>query len=165
MVSFGARLLLGKEIQLSYLSYKTLCMLSFDENVDSAWIKYLKTLIDHTSYSGIWRNQDFPNSNWLISGIKLRLQDQFKRDWYSLIEHSRKASNYRIFKYNFESENYLRILVSKDIYTLCKFITTNHRLPIETGRWNIIPGLKIITTFDWLKPYSRVLIGHITGCI
>jgi hypothetical protein len=60
MVSFGARLLLGKEIQLWYLSYKPLYMLSFDENVDSAWIKYLKTLIDHTSYSGIWRNQDFP---------------------------------------------------------------------------------------------------------
>ena len=24
----------------------------------------------------------------------------------------------------------------KDIYTLCKFRTTNHKLPIETGRWN-----------------------------
>ena len=23
-----------------------------------------------------------------------------------------------------------------DIYTLCKLRTTNHKLPIETGRWN-----------------------------
>ena len=76
-------------------------MLSFDENVDSAWIKYLKTLFDHTSNSDIW-------------SIKLRLQDQFKQDWYSLIEHSPKALNYRIFKENFEFENYLSILEDKD---------------------------------------------------
>jgi hypothetical protein len=54
------------------------------------------------------------NSNWLISSIKLRLNDQFKQDWYSLIEHSPKALNYRIFKENFEFENYFRIL--EDIF-------------------------------------------------
>lgn len=59
MVFFGARLLLGKETNLSYLSYKLLTK---------------------------------------ISSIKLRLQDQFKQDWYSLIGHFPKASNYRIFK-------------------------------------------------------------------
>ena len=68
-------------------------MHSVDENVDSAWIKYLKTLMDDTSYSSIWRNQDIPNSNWLIVSIRLRLQDQFKQDWYSLIDHSPKALN------------------------------------------------------------------------
>ena len=97
-MSFWGRLLLGKEPKLSYLSYKLLYMLCFDENVDSVWIKYLKTVFDDTGYSVIWRNQDFPNSNWLIASIKLRLQDQFKQDWYSLIGHSPKASNYRIFK-------------------------------------------------------------------
>ena len=66
LVSFWGRLLLGKETKLSYLSYKLLCMLWFDENVDFVWIKYLKTAFDDTGYSVIWRNQDFPNSNWLI---------------------------------------------------------------------------------------------------
>jgi hypothetical protein len=49
-----------------------------------------------------------------------------------------KALNYRILKENFEFENYFRILEDKDIYTLCKFRTTNHKLLIETGRWNNI---------------------------
>jgi hypothetical protein len=66
-------------------------------------------------YSSIWINQDIPNSNWLISSIKLRLHDQSKQGWYSLIEHSPKALNYRIFKENFEFENYFRILEDKDI--------------------------------------------------
>jgi hypothetical protein len=47
-----------------------------------------------------------------------------------------KTINYRLFKDNFEFENYFNILEDKDIYTLCKFRTTNHKLPIETGRWN-----------------------------
>jgi hypothetical protein len=62
--------------------------------------------------------------------MKLRLHDQFKQGWYSLIEHSTKALNYRIFKENFEFENYFRVLEDKDIYTLCKFRTNNHKLPI-----------------------------------
>jgi hypothetical protein len=49
-----------------------------------------------------------------------------------------KALNYRIFKENFEIENYFRVLEDKDIYTLCKFRTTNHKLPIETGRGIIL---------------------------
>jgi hypothetical protein len=47
-----------------------------------------------------------------------------------------KAINYRLFKDNFEFENYFNILEDKDIYTLCKFRTTNHTLPIETGPWS-----------------------------
>jgi hypothetical protein len=31
--------------------------------------------------------------------------------------------------------NYLDILEDKDKFTLCRFRTTNHRLPVEVGRW------------------------------
>jgi hypothetical protein len=53
--------------------------------------------------------------------------------------------NYRIFKENFEFENYFRVLEDKDIYTLCKFRTTNHKLPIP-GRWNNIDRVNRICT-------------------
>jgi hypothetical protein len=130
MVSCWARLLLGKETNPSYLSYTLLYTLSIEENAHFVWIKYLKELLDETGYSSIWINQDIPNSNWLISSIKLRLHDQFIQGWYSQIEHSPKAWNYRIFKENFEFDNYYRILEDKDMYTLSR--TTNHKLPIET---------------------------------
>jgi hypothetical protein len=45
----------------------------------SSGIKYLKELFDETGYSSIWINEDIPNSNWLISIIKLRLHEQFKQ--------------------------------------------------------------------------------------
>ena len=40
----------------------------------------------------------------------------------------------------------MKILVDKDIYTLCKFRTTNHKSPIETGRWNNIDRVNRICT-------------------
>ena len=104
IVSFWARLF-GERNKLSYLSYKLLYTLSIEENIHLVWIEYLKELCDETGNSSIWINQDIPNSNWLISGIKLRLHDQFKQCWYSLIENTQKAFNYRIFKENFEFEN------------------------------------------------------------
>jgi hypothetical protein len=42
----------------------------------------------------------------------------YEQGWYSLIEHSPKALNYRIFKENFEIENYCRILEDKGVVFL-----------------------------------------------
>ena len=90
---------------------------------DSIYWRYLSTkLVADRQYS-------ITNENILIL-IKLRLHDQFIQGWYSQIEHSPKAWNYRIFKENFEFDNYYRILEDKDMYTLSR--TTNHKLPIET---------------------------------
>jgi hypothetical protein len=40
----------------------------------------------------------------------------------------------------------LRIFGLSRKYTLCKFRTTNHKLPIETGRWNNIDRVNRICT-------------------
>jgi hypothetical protein len=47
-----------------------------------------------------------------------------------------KGLCYKLFKVNFEFEAYLDILTYKNRITFCKFRTGNHRLPIETGKWN-----------------------------
>jgi hypothetical protein len=43
--------------------------------------------------------------------------------------------NYKLFKVELKFENYLDILEEKDTFTLCRFRTTNHRLPVEVGKW------------------------------
>ena len=105
IVSFWVSIFLEKETQLSYLSYKHLYTLSIEENVHLVWMKYLKELFGETGNSSIWINQDIPNYNWLISSIKLRLHDQINQNWYSLIENTQKALNYKIFKEDFDFEN------------------------------------------------------------
>ena len=51
------------------------------------------------------------------------------------MENSPKALRYKLFKKNFEFEEYLDLLPYKDKITLCRFTTENHQLPIESGRW------------------------------
>jgi hypothetical protein len=46
------------------------------------------------------------------------------QNWNSLVQNSPKALN---------------ILEIKDAILLCRFRTTNNKLPIETGRWQNIP--------------------------
>ena len=58
--------------------------------------------------------------------------------WLSSVNDSPKALNYRIYKDNLAFENYLNILNDKDILTLSTFRTTNHKLPVENGRWKHI---------------------------
>ena len=42
------------------------------------------------------------------------------------------------YSYISKFENYLNILEDKDKITLCRFRTTNHRLPVEVGKWKQI---------------------------
>jgi hypothetical protein len=54
------------------------------------------------------------------------------------MEYSPKCINYRIFKTNFGLEYYLLNLPKNLRFFKTKLRICNHRLPIETGRWNNI---------------------------
>ena len=59
--------------------------------------------------------------------------NQFVQNWQTSLSDSSKALNYRIFKTKLEFEEYFNILSIGDAIRLCRFRTTNHYLPIETG--------------------------------
>jgi hypothetical protein len=61
----------------------------------------------------------------------MNLIDQFKQIWSTSVDNSPKALNYRLYKKGVSFENYLEILKDKDLFLLCRFRTSNHRLPIE----------------------------------
>ena len=50
-----------------------------------------------------------------------------------------KALNYRLCKTSHNFEHYLNVLDDKDVITMSRFRTMNHKLPIENGRWQNIP--------------------------
>jgi hypothetical protein len=75
---------------------------------------------------------------WLNNVVKMNLIDQFKQTWSTSIDNSSKALNYRLYKKGVSFENYLEILKDKNLFLLCRFRTSNHRIPIEIGRWQNI---------------------------
>ena len=63
---------------------------------------------------------DFPNYNWIISSIKL-LNDQFRQNQHSLIKHSPKALNYRIFFiYIMECQHFFQNLEIGSLFQIYK---------------------------------------------
>ena len=71
--------------------------------------------------------------------VKQRLKDHVKQKWLNDINSSSKGHTYKIFKPIFGYENYLDFLPTKFRKILVKFRISNHRLPVETGRWLGIP--------------------------
>jgi hypothetical protein len=107
-------------------------------------------------------NSDFPSEYYSIS-IKQTLLDQFLQDWNSSVHNSPKAFNHRIFKTDFKFEEYFNILDEQNSLLLCKFRTTNHKLPIEKGRWSNIPRENRYCELCGLRlPYIRETRGEIT---
>ena len=139
VISYWCKLLTGKASKLSAISYKLLHSFFCNGNISAPWVKFAKDILDNCGLSNVWTFQNINfNTEWVIAYVKLRLRDHFLQEWNSNLENSPKALNYRLYKQIFEFENYFNILENKDIFTFCKFRTTNTKLPIETGRWNNI---------------------------
>jgi hypothetical protein len=131
MVSYWAKYIDGKQSKLSNILY-TLCLaLSNIEGNNFIWLSSVNGILNECGLAYIWNTQTFQNTEWLKLNIKQTLIDQFIQLWSSLIQNSPKAVNYRIFKEQFETENYLHTLDDNCLFEFCKFRTLNHKLPID----------------------------------
>ena len=78
------------------------------------------------------------STRWLYYNVKLRISDQFQQTCRETVEYSTKCYNYRIFKNLLGLEHYVLILLPKMFTVFSKCRKCNHRLPVETGRWDNI---------------------------
>ena len=69
-----------------------------------------------------------------------KLSDSYIQEWSEKVNVSSKRKQYLLFRDNLNFDKYL-IEVSKFHYSkIIKYRTGNHRLPVETGRWDDIPS-------------------------
>ena len=100
----------------------------------SKWLLNVKDILDKNGLSYLFFENELPK-DWLKETIKTRIKDQFTQLWTSEVFNSPKSITYRVFKEKLEFEEYLDLLDKKERNIICKFRTSNHKLPIETGRW------------------------------
>ena len=109
----------------------------FDNGHESKWLKNLKSILDNCRYSNIWNQNQLFNRTWLIKSLKQKLLDQFQQNWNSTCNDSSKGVTYNLFtNLHFGCQLYVDSRLNnykKQI--LARFRTANHKLPIETGRW------------------------------
>ena len=76
------------------------------------------------------------NTKWIVAKVKSTLRDQYIQKWHANIDSSSKGVTYKTFKTIFCLEKYLLLLQPKQWKPIIKLRTSNHCLPVETGRWN-----------------------------
>ena len=104
-------------------------------HLKNSWLASINKILDTCGFSNIWCKQGIVNEKWITNAVRQRLKDQFIQTWSSDVFNSSKSTNYRLFKTKFGPEIYLENLPVKFRNIFMKFRTTNHHLPVETGRW------------------------------
>ena len=101
----------------------------------SKWLNHIKHILDVCGLSYMFNNIANIKIEMIVENI---LHDQYLQEWKQNIEHSSKGSFYKLFKNTLKFEPYL-LLQPNIVRPLLKFRTLNHKLPIETGRWENTP--------------------------
>ena len=146
MIKFWAKILTGKNTKISYKLYLLLLYLHKNNIYFCKWILFIEKILQDVGLNYIWLSNVVTNINWLCREVQNRLQMQYIQEWNSVVHNSPKCINYRTFKTEFKMEFYISELQPKFYIPIARFRTTNHRLPIERGRWENIERSQRIGT-------------------
>ena len=103
-ILYWAKLITGKDIKLSIISYRLL-YLSQNNNCQFSWLNYVESILNECGLSYVWLNQYFISEQWLADSVKTILQDQFQQIWHANIDTGSKTLNYRLLKINLNLKN------------------------------------------------------------
>ena len=85
-----------------------------------------------------WQSQQNFHRKSISFLVKKILIDQYMQDWHSKSSQSSRALTYFSFKQDYVLERYF-ILLPRQLYRqIFKIRTSNHKLPVETSRWEDI---------------------------
>ena len=139
MISFWCKLVSPNDTKISSMLFK-LSKEMYEAHVyEPKWLIYVKNVIDNCGFSNMWNISDpVPNLKWLQSALHLKIDDMARQNWASDVTSNSLCVNYRIFKSECCYSQYLNILSNKDRISLCKFRCSNHKLAVNTGRYENI---------------------------
>lgn len=135
MLNYWFSVVNGKQNKLSYLVYKSMLNDSEINMYTYKWINYIKETLQSVGRNDIWISQQVNNAKGLKLKISEILKNQEMQLWHERLEGSSKGIIYRIFKHNIKFESYLTLIPESYYIPILKFRTSNHKLPVETGRW------------------------------
>ena len=113
------------------------CLLEYYTHTEykSRWLTFIHDTLTENGMHNIFLN---PN-NYIHKEFKQRIEDQFYQTHNQDIENTNRAIFYRAVKGNYGFDEVLDDINPQLTHYLIKYITSNHRLPVETGRWYHTP--------------------------
>ena len=139
LIGFWMNIINGKESKLSKLLYDILYHQYCSGEYQHKWIHSIKELLISVGRFDLFNTRIIENPTSVKRQISETLVDLHTQDWHQKVNLSSKGKNYYLYKQNIKLENYLVKLNKKQHSALLKYRLSNHRLPIETGRWENTP--------------------------
>ena len=143
MVNFWSRIVCGKNNKLSFIMYKLIRSMHYNNtsSFQSKWIAKIESILNNAGFSHYWLDENLlhSNRNALKNNLKVRLSDMYRQKWHDDVWNNSQCTFYRMFKDNLFFENYLEKLNSSDRINLCKFRSRAHQLPVTRNRFREVP--------------------------
>ena len=138
MIHFWGRLITGKQSKTSAILYNMSRQTFVNTQPIFKWNEAIKNILDEIGFSVLWLTQN-PELHYPLKAteIKLRLSDQSQQKILAETDSSKKR-NYTLLLLERRLAPYIEILDKRDALCLLRFRTSNHKLPIETGRYKNI---------------------------
>ena len=136
---------------ISYADDSTLTnTLTFDVNSNdeintelnkiSVWLNVNKLSLCNCGFAEVWYNQGVGYNEDFLKVVTQRIYDIYSQDWSAKLHESPSARTYILYKDALIFSKYIsEIKIEKWRISLTRFRTNNHKLAIETGRWNKSP--------------------------
>ena len=113
---------------------------------DTGWFTKMPETLNNLGFGFLWNIAQLPTTKYkrkkLLKTLKQRSRDQFSANWHAKLNgpDQPKLRTYRKFKNNHTHEPYLKLVKNpKHRTALAKLRTSNHKLEIETQRYNNTP--------------------------
>ena len=93
------------------------------------WIKYVKTLLCSSGFSGAWEQQLVHDERKFIKHFEQRCRDMYIQDGFNDIQSSSRCRMYKEIKQVHKPEAYLTININRKVRTsFTKFRLSSHKL-------------------------------------
>ena len=138
MINFWSRILCGDHNKLTYLTY-SLCKHRYDSGQPtSEWFSNIVSLLNDYGIHSIPESIDDVKAT--VKQIHSAMHLEYVSKWEEQVVTSAKCSSlYKHVKSVFEREHYLTKLPFNLRLALSRIRTSNHKLPIEVGRYECVP--------------------------
>ena len=138
LLTYWAKILMMDESKFNKILYKLAMKMRYKTDIRFDWIELVESKLIICCKRNLWNSQCVMNIQSFKNSIKKTLKRIFINSWENDVYSCGKGLNYRIIKINFGLEKYLLILPDILKYKFTKFRMSNHRLPIEQGRYDHI---------------------------
>ena len=138
MIGLWLKIVNSEDSKLSKIMYNIM-QSELHLNPQYKWLNFVKNILISVGRVDLFNQISINNPEIVKIRIIQTLNDLNMQEWHAKTIESSKGRNYKVFKDDQQFEPYLRILPRKAYIPLIKFRTGNHRLPVETGRWEDLP--------------------------